>query len=417
MPVFGDIVSMRGKMKKKILITVPEAVNIIRDGKMLIIVDDESRENEGDIMIASEKISAESINFMAKHARGLICVSLTKKRSDELDLPLMVDRNTSKYETPFTISVDAKSGTTTGISAADRAATIKCLIDEKTGPFDLNKPGHIFPLRARKGGVLSRAGQTEASLDLARIAGLYPSGVICEIMKDDGEMARMDDLIEFSREFDIPIITVEEIIKYRIKEESIIEEKAEANLPTRWGVFKIKAYVDILNGETHIALIKGELNSEDPVLVRVHSQCLTGDTFGSLKCDCGSQLDNAMKMIEKEGSGVLLYLLNQEGRGIGLVNKIRAYKLQESGFDTVEANRELGLPDDMRDYGIGAQILRKLGLRKLRLMTNNPTKFIALKGYALEITERVPIEVDFSKESEFYMKIKKDKMGHLLSKV
>ncbi|MCK5003618.1 MAG: GTP cyclohydrolase II, partial [Candidatus Aminicenantes bacterium] len=295
--------------------------------------------------------------------------------------------------------------------------TIKCLINEKTGPNDLNKPGHIFPLRAKKGGVLNRAGQTEASLDLARIAGLYPSGVICEIMKDDGEMARMPDLLEFSKEFGIPIITVEEIIRYRIKEESIIEEKAEANLPTRWGIFKIKAYVDVLNNETHIALIKGELDPEKPTLVRVHSQCLTGDTFSSMKCDCGSQLDNAMRMIDNEGSGVLLYLLNQEGRGIGLVNKIRAYKLQENGFDTVEANIELGLPEDMRDYGIGAQILRKLGLKKLRLMTNNPTKFIALKGYGLEITERVSIEVDLHDENKFYMKVKKDKMGHILKKV
>ncbi len=404
-------------MDNKNLISVPEAIEVIRAGKMVIIVDDEGRENEGDLMIASEKVSPESVNFMAKHARGLICVSLTKKRSDELDLPLMVDHNTSKYETPFTISVDAKEGTTTGISAADRSATISSIIDEKTGPTDLNKPGHIFPLRARKGGVLSRAGQTEASLDLARIAGLYPSGVICEIMKDDGEMARMPDLIKFSDEFDIPIISVEEIIRYRIKSESIIEEKAEANLPTKWGVFKIKAYVDILNNETHIALIKGDPGPDEPVLVRVHSQCLTGDTFSSLKCDCGTQLDNAMKMIEKEGSGVLLYLLNQEGRGIGLVNKIRAYKLQEAGLDTVEANRELGLPDDMRDYGIGAQILRSLGLKKLRLMTNNPTKFIALKGYGLEISERVPIEVEIHDESKFYMKIKKDKMGHLLKKV
>jgi len=404
-------------MKNSNLISVPEAVDVINSGKMIIIVDDEGRENEGDLMIASEKTTPESINFMAKYARGLICVSLTKKRSDELDLPLMVDRNTSKYETPFTISVDAKSGTTTGISAADRAATIKCLINEKTGPDDLNKPGHIFPLRAKKGGVLKRAGQTEASLDLARIAGLYPSGVICEIMKDDGEMARMPDLFEFSKEFDIPIITVEEIIRYRIKEESIIEEKAEANLPTRWGTFNIKAYVDILNNETHIALIKGELDPDKPTLVRVHSQCLTGDTFSSLKCDCGNQLDNAMRMIEKEGSGVLLYLLNQEGRGIGLVNKIRAYKLQENGLDTVEANLELGLPEDMRDYGIGAQILRKLGLKKLRLMTNNPTKYIALKGYGLEITERVSIEVELHDESKFYMKVKKDKMGHILKKV
>ncbi len=404
-------------MENKNLISVPEAVKIIRSGKMVIIVDDEGRENEGDLMIASEKITPEAVNFMAKNARGLICVSLTKERSDELELPLMVDKNTSKFDTPFTISVDAKSGTTTGISAADRSITIQCIIDKKTGPNDLNKPGHIFPLRAKKGGVLSRAGQTEASLDLARIAGLYPSGVICEIMKDDGEMARMPDLIKFSEEFDIPIITVEEIIRYRIKEECIVEEKAEATLPTRWGMFKIKAYVDTLNNETHIAIIKGDPHGDEPVLVRVHSQCLTGDTFGSLKCDCGNQLDNAMKMIEREGTGVLLYLLNQEGRGIGLVNKIRAYKLQESGLDTVEANLELGLPEDVRDYGIGAQILRKLGLKKLKLITNNPTKFIALKGYGLEISERIPIEVDFNDENRFYMKTKKDKMGHLLKKV
>lgn len=404
-------------MKNKNLITVPEAVEIIREGKMMIIVDDESRENEGDLMIASEKITPEAVNFMAKHARGLICVSLTKNRSDELDLPLMVNENTSKYETPFTISVDAKSGTTTGISASDRAQTIKCIIDEKTGPDDLVKPGHIFPLRARKGGVLVRAGQTEASLDLSRIAGLYPSGVICEIMKDDGEMARMPDLIKFSEKFNISIITVEEIIKYRMKEEMLIEEKAEANLPTKWGIFKIKAYVDNFNNETHIALVKGDIDPEKPTLVRVHSQCLTGDTFSSLKCDCGSQLDNAMKMIAKEGRGVLLYLLNQEGRGIGLINKIRAYKLQESGMDTVEANLELGLPEDQRNYGIGAQILRKLGLKKLKLITNNPTKFIALSGYGLKIEERIPIEVEFNEESLFYMKTKKDKMGHILKKV
>lgn len=404
-------------MKKTNTISVEEAVKIIQQGKMVIIVDDEDRENEGDLMIASEKITPEAINFMAKNARGLICVSLTNSRSDELYLPLMVDRNTSKFETPFTISVDAKNGTTTGISAFDRAATILCLIDKKAGPDDLAKPGHIFPLRAQEGGVLVRAGQTEASLDLTKIAGLYPSGVICEIMKDNGEMARMPDLQEFSEKFDIPIITVEEIIKYKVRKDTLVEEKAEANLPTKWGVFKIKAYVDNLHGETHIALIKGEINPDEPILVRVHSQCLTGDTFESLKCDCGNQLDSAMKMIEKEGKGVLLYLLNQEGRGIGLVNKIRAYKLQESGFDTVEANLELGLPEDMRDYGIGAQILRKLGLRKLRLLTNNPLKFIALNGYGLEIVERVQIETDINSVNKFYMKTKKDKMGHILKKV
>ncbi len=404
-------------MKKSHMITVEEAVPFVVAGKMIIIVDDEDRENEGDLMIASEKITPEAVNFMAKHARGLICTSLTEERSDELDLPLMVDRNTSKFETPFTISVDAKRGTTTGISAFDRAATIKCLIDKKAGPEDLAKPGHIFPLRARKGGVLVRAGQTEASLDLAKIAGLYPSGVICEIMKDDGEMARMPDLEKFADKFNIPIISVAEIIKYRVKKETLIDEKADANLPTRWGMVKIKAYVDSLHGETHIALVKGDINPEEPTLVRVHSQCLTGDTFGSLKCDCGNQLDRAMKMIEKEGRGVLLYLLNQEGRGIGLINKIRAYKLQESGLDTVEANLRLGLPEDMRDYGIGAQILRTLGLRKLKLMTNNPLKFIALKGYGLEIVERVQIEAETNPVNKFYMKTKKDKMGHLLKKV
>jgi len=404
-------------MKNFKTIDVERAVEIIKQGKMVIIVDDEDRENEGDLMIASEKVTPEAINFMAKNARGLICVSLTEARSNELDLPLMVDRNTSKFDTPFTISVDAKRGTTTGISAFDRAATVKCLIDKKAGPDDLAKPGHIFPLRAQKGGVLVRAGQTEASLDLTKIAGLYPSGVICEIMKDNGEMARMPDLEKFSGEFDIPVITVEEIIKYRVKKEALVEEKAEADLPTRWGVFKIRAYVDSLHKETHIALVKGDINPDEPTLVRVHSQCLTGDTFGSLKCDCGNQLDKAMRMIEEEGKGVLLYLLNQEGRGIGLINKIRAYKLQESGLDTVEANLELGLPEDMRDYGIGAQILRKIGLRKLKLMTNNPAKFIALKGYGLEIVERVQIEEGLNSVNRFYLKTKKDKMGHILKKV
>ncbi len=404
-------------MKNFKTIDVERAVEIIKQGKMVIIVDDEDRENEGDLMIASEKVTPEAINFMAKNARGLICVSLTEARSNELDLPLMVDRNTSKFDTPFTISVDAKRGTTTGISVFDRAATVKCLIDKKAGPDDLAKPGHIFPLRAQKGGVLVRAGQTEASLDLTKIAGLYPSGVICEIMKDNGEMARMPDLEKFSGEFDIPIITVEEIIKYRVKKEALVEEKAEAELPTRWGVFKIRAYVDSLHKETHIALVKGDINPDEPTLVRVHSQCLTGDTFGSLKCDCGNQLDKAMRMIEEEGKGVLLYLLNQEGRGIGLINKIRAYKLQESGLDTVEANLELGLPEDMRDYGIGAQILRKIGLRKLKLMTNNPAKYIALKGYGLEIVERVQIEEGLNSVNRFYLKTKKDKMGHILKKV
>ncbi len=404
-------------MKDKYIVSVPEAVEYIKKGKMIIIVDDEDRENEGDLMIASEKVTPEAVNFMARHARGLICVSLTQERSDELQLPLMVEKNTSSFETPFTVSVDARKNTTTGISAYDRAETIKCLIDANTKPDDLLKPGHIFPLRARKGGVLVRAGQTEASLDLTKMAKLYPSGVICEIMKDDGTMARMPDLVKFSKEFDIPIITIEEIIKYRIQKDRLIELVAEAALPTRWGVFTIKAFVDQIHGETHIALVHGDLSADEPVLVRVHSQCLTGDTFGSLRCDCGSQLHSAMNMIVKEGQGVLLYLLNQEGRGIGLIDKIKAYKLQENGMDTIEANLELGFKPDQRDYGIGAQILRSLGLNKLRIITNNPAKYIALAGYGLEIVDRVPIEVEFTEENIEYMKTKKEKMGHLLEKI
>ncbi|MCK4761450.1 MAG: bifunctional 3,4-dihydroxy-2-butanone-4-phosphate synthase/GTP cyclohydrolase II [Candidatus Aminicenantes bacterium] len=404
-------------MRNKNIISVPEAIEYVKNGKMIIIVDDEDRENEGDLMIASEKITPEAVNFMAKHARGLICVSLTGDRSSELELPLMVEKNTSSFETPFTVSVDAKHNTTTGISVFDRAETIKCLIDPETKPGDLLKPGHIFPLRARKGGVLVRAGQTEASYDLAKMAGLKPSGVICEIMKDDGAMARMPDLIEFSEKFDIPIITIEEMIKYRIQQEVLVENVAEATLPTKWGGFTIKAFVDAIHNESHIALVHGDLDTTDPVMVRVHSQCLTGDTFGSLKCDCGNQLQSAMQMIAKEKQGVLLYLLNQEGRGIGLISKIKAYKLQENGLDTIEANIELGFKPDQRDYGIGAQILRSLGLRKLRIITNNPSKYIALSGYGLEIVERVPIEVGFHEESIKYMRTKKEKMGHLLEKI
>ena len=404
-------------MRNKNIISVPEAIEYVKNGKMIIIVDDEDRENEGDLMIASEKITPEAVNFMAKHARGLICVSLTGDRSSELELPLMVEKNTSSFETPFTVSVDAKHNTTTGISVFDRAETIKCLIDPETKPGDLLKPGHIFPLRARKGGVLVRAGQTDASYDLAKMAGLKPSGVICEIMKDDGAMARMPDLIEFSEKFDIPIITIEEMIKYRIQQEVLVENVAEATLPTKWGGFTIKAFVDAIHNESHIALVHGDLDTTDPVMVRVHSQCLTGDTFGSLKCDCGNQLQSAMQMIAKEKQGVLLYLLNQEGRGIGLISKIKAYKLQENGLDTIEANIELGFKPDQRDYGIGAQILRSLGLRKLRIITNNPSKYIALSGYGLEIVERVPIEVGFHEESIKYMRTKKEKMGHLLEKI
>jgi 3,4-dihydroxy 2-butanone 4-phosphate synthase/GTP cyclohydrolase II len=395
-------------------ISVPEAVETLKQGKMLIIVDDEQRENDGDLLVAAAKATPESINFMAKEGRGLICISITEKRSQELDLPLMVRDNTSHFQTPFTVSVDAKLNTTTGISAYDRAATIECLIDAKARPQDFTRPGHIFPLRAKDGGVLVRAGQTEASVDLAKIARLYPAGVICEIMKEDGTMARMPDLVEFSKKFSIPIITIEEIIKYRVNTDSLVEMVADAKLPTRWGDFSIQAFVDHIHQETHIALSQGDLRSDEPTLVRVHSQCLSGDTFASLRCDCGKQLQGAMEMISREKKGVLLYLLNQEGRGIGLISKIKAYKLQEQGLDTIQANIRLGFEADQRDYGIGAQILRHLGLKKLKVITNNPAKYIALAGYGLEISERVPLEIIPTKENLAYMKTKKEKMGHLL---
>jgi 3,4-dihydroxy 2-butanone 4-phosphate synthase/GTP cyclohydrolase II len=395
---------------------VEEVLEDIREGKPVILIDDEDRENEGDFYVAAEKITPETVNFMAKEGRGLICLTLTNKRAEELELPFMVQSNSSRYGTGFTVSIDYKFGTTTGISAHDRAATIKASVDEKVKPTDFAKPGHIFPLRAKDGGVLVRTGQTEGSVDLSKIAGLYPAGVICEIMNDDGTMARLPQLKKIAEKYDLKIISIANIIKYRLKKEILVEEAARANLPTRYGDFKIAAFVDKVKGETNVALIAGDINPEEPTLVRVHSVCLTGDTFGSLKCDCGSQLHTAMRKISKEG-GVLLYMLTHEGRGIGIVNKIKAYALQDQGLDTIEANVKLGLKADLRDYGIGAMILRHLGVRKIRLMTNNPKKLVSLSGYGLEIIEQVPIEVEPNKLNYDYLKTKKIKMGHNLKKV
>ncbi len=397
--------------------SVEQAIEAVRAGRMIIIVDDEDRENEGDLMIAAEKVTPETINFMSKHARGLICLPLTRQRLIELQLPLMVSDNTARFETAFTVSIDAKKGVTTGISAYDRAATVLSVIDPRTGPSDLARPGHIFPLQAREGGVLARTGQTEAAVDMARLAGLYPAGVICEIMSEDGTMARMPQLQKFGAEFGIPILTVADLIQYRMKHETLVQKIDEADLPTKYGHFRIAVFEDAIHHDNHVALVKGEISPGDPILVRAHSQCMTGDTFGSLRCDCGDQLHRAMEMVEKEGRGVILYILNHEGRGIGLTNKIKAYAIQDQGADTVEANQKLGFLADQRDYGIGAQILVSLGVRKLRLLTNNPRKFIGLAGYGLEIVERVPIEIPPSCENKKYLKAKKDKLGHMLDMV
>jgi 3,4-dihydroxy 2-butanone 4-phosphate synthase/GTP cyclohydrolase II len=387
----------------------------IRQGKMVILVDDEDRENEGDLTMAAEKVTPEAINFMAKYGRGLICLSLTDERLSELRLPMMVSENTSRFQTAFTVSVDARKGVTTGISAADRATTILTAVDENTQPGDLLSPGHIFPLRARQGGVLVRTGQTEGSVDLARLAGLKPAGVICEIMKDDGTMARMPDLRIFAEEHGLKIVTIADLIKYRLNKESLVRRIATATIPTKYGgVFTAIAYENDVDPYHHIALVKGEIGPDDTVLVRVHSQCLTGDVFGSKRCDCEEQLHTAMAMVEKEGKGVIVYM-RQEGRGIGLVNKLRAYCLQDMGKDTVEANEALGFKADMRDYGIGAQILADIGLHKIRLMTNNPRKIIGLEGYGIEVVERVPIETKPHQENIEYLKTKAKKMGHLLS--
>jgi 3,4-dihydroxy 2-butanone 4-phosphate synthase/GTP cyclohydrolase II len=395
---------------------IEEAIAQFRQGRFVIIVDDEDRENEGDLAIAAEKVTPAAINFMARFGRGLICLALTEERCEELDLPLMVQSNTSPFGTAFTVSIEARGKVTTGISAADRAATVLTAIDPRTRPEDLLRPGHIFPLRAKKGGVLKRAGQTEASVDLAALAGLHPSGVICEIMNDDGTMARVPDLARFAAEHDLLMITVADLISYRLRHETLVKKIASPRLPTGYGEFHIHAYRSDVTGDENVALVMGEIDPEVPTLVRVHSQCLTGDIFGSARCDCGPQLDRALTKIADEGRGVLLYLL-QEGRGIGLMNKLRAYELQEQGHDTVEANERLGFRPDQRDYGIGAQILRDIGVRKMRLMTNNPSKYIALDGYGLEIVERVPLEVPPTESSHAYLKTKRDKLGHLLKLV
>jgi 3,4-dihydroxy 2-butanone 4-phosphate synthase/GTP cyclohydrolase II len=394
---------------------IERALEDIRDGKMVILVDDEDRENEGDLTMAAEKVTPEAINFMAKYGRGLICLSMTEKRLTELRIPMMVSDNTSRFQTAFTISIDARKGVTTGISAADRATTIATCVDDSATYEDLVAPGHIFPLKAMEGGVLVRTGQTEGSVDLARIAGLKPAGVICEIMNDDGTMARMPDLEIFAGKHGLKIITIADLIKYRMNKESLVRRVASAKLPTKYGgLFTAIVYENDIDPYHHVALVKGEVRPEDKVLVRVHSQCLTGDVFGSKRCDCEEQLHTAMAMVEREGKGVIVYM-RQEGRGIGLANKLKAYSLQENGKDTVEANEALGFKADMREYGIGAQILVDLGLHKIRLMTNNPRKIIGLQGYGIEVVERVPIETKPNKENVEYLKTKAQKMGHLLS--
>ncbi len=396
--------------------TIKEALSEIRAGRMVIVVDDEDRENEGDLTLAAEKATPEAINFMARYGRGLICLPMTAERLDALEIPLMVEKNTAAYRTAFCVSIEGRRNVSTGISAADRAATILAAVHPDTRPEDLARPGHVFPLRAQPGGVLRRAGQTEAAVDLARLAGLAPAGVICEIMNEDGTMARVPDLEAFAHRHGLKMVLVADLIRYRMRHERLVRRVAQPSLPTRFGEFRLIAYRSRLERKTHLALVLGEIDPEQPVLMRVHSECLTGDVFGSLRCDCGQQLERAMEIIAQDGRGIIVYL-RQEGRGIGLINKLRAYELQDAGADTVVANERLGFRADQRDYGIGAQILSDLGARKLRVLSNNPVKFVALKGYGLEIVERVPLEITPDSHSRRYLKTKKEKLGHLLDSV
>jgi 3,4-dihydroxy 2-butanone 4-phosphate synthase/GTP cyclohydrolase II len=393
--------------------SIEEAVAAIRRGEVIIVCDDESRENEGDFIYAAVKSTPEKVNFLAREGRGIICLPLTGERCDELDLEMMVSRNTARHETAFTISIDAVKGTTTGVSAADRNTTILQAVDPATRPADLARPGHIFPLRAREGGVLRRAGHTEAAVDLAVLAGLPPAGVLCEIMNEDGTMARVPQLLEIKKRFNLKMITIKDLIAFRQQKEKLVEKTVELDLPTEYGHFHLVHFSNKVDDKDHVALVKGDLSGPEPVLVRVHSECLTGDVFGSLRCDCGPQLHTAMEMIEKEGRGVLLYL-RQEGRGIGLKNKLMAYHLQEEGADTVDANVKLGFPPDLRDYGIGAQMLRELGVRRMRLITNNPKKIVGIRGFGLEVVERVPLEIPHTDYNLRYLLTKKQRMGHLL---